>query len=69
MRKLVTGDCPESGRQQTITVTIEQPRGTGIAGSKVMGYACQYMQENRCKSCGDNGRDCPLYKKARAMFQ
>lgn len=65
MQKSVTGFCPESNRQQTITVTFECIRlGGGLPPSnKVMSYSCPYAMEHGCNHNGPDGRSCPLLQR------
>ena len=69
MVKIVSGPCPETDRHQEIAVTVEKILLGGISGNKVMGYRCPYTQEHRCKTQGSDGLNCPLYQKARALYQ
>lgn len=59
------GFCPETGKQQTITVALECIQlGGGIPSSnKVMSYSCPYAQEHDCGSNGPDGRSCPLLQQ------
>lgn len=60
-----SGFCPETGKQQTITVALESIQlGGGIpSGNKVMSYSCPYAQEHDCASNGPDGRSCPLLRQ------
>lgn len=62
MQKPVSGRCPESGQDQTITVTYQriQLAGGGPSGNKILSYHCPYAQEHGCSQNGADGRRCPL---------
>ena len=62
MKKTVTGSCPESHGQVTISVTFERIElGGGLPSDyKLLGYSCPFAQENGCTHNGPDGRSCPL---------
>lgn len=64
--KRITGDCPETGRIQSVEVKFTRIAMAGMAtpGYKPSNYRCDYASEYGCSCKGPDGRDCPLFKKA-----
>ncbi len=64
--KVITGECPETGHTQVITVKFEEINMAGRLqpGYKAIGFSCVYANEHRCNSKGSDGWDCPLFSHA-----
>ena len=68
MRRAITGSCPETGREQTVLVDVQQISSNGISGTKIMGYVCQYAQDCGCRTRDADTTKCPVYQKARSTI-
>lgn len=62
VKKQFSAFCPETGQNQTIEIKFKKITmcGNPIPGYVATNYRCQHYLENRCASCGADGRDCPV---------
>ena len=62
----VTDTCPETKQTQTVYVTFAEIQAVGMPkpGYKALSYRCEYGSEYGCKTNGEDGTECPLFKLA-----
>lgn len=64
MVKIQTGYCPELGKKVSIKVTFEEifANGNQAPQYRALGYTCEHSSLHDCRSSGEYGADCPLFK-------
>lgn len=67
--KIFADFCPETGRQMHIQVYAHKIYLGVSSSSKALEFDCTHRSEYGCDICGPEGRECPVYLKAKAAIE